>query len=46
MLVQLQERMEELDGELKAVATAVRKLLQANSLAEEPERGTTSVSRT
>jgi len=44
-LVELQGRLEELDRELKLLTTAVRRLLQADSRAEEPKASTTAPNR-
>jgi hypothetical protein len=41
-LAQLQERLKELDDELKSLTTAVRQLRQTNPHGEEPEPSTTS----
>ena len=44
-LVELQGRLEELESELKLLTTAVRRLLQADSRAEEPKASTTAPNR-
>ena len=41
-LVELQGRLEELESDLKLLTTAVRRLLQADSRAEEPRPSTTA----